>query len=57
VEKDFHPTVQGQGPRKGERGSKRLATRCDRLGYVVVLYYSLGGPLSQDNNPNFILIK
>jgi hypothetical protein len=26
VEKDFHPSVSGKGPRKGERGSKGLAT-------------------------------
>jgi hypothetical protein len=65
VEKDFHPGMQGQGPRKGARGSKGVATnkiegqimRCDTLGYFVALYYSSGGPLSQDGRPDFILIK
>jgi len=65
VEKGFHPSVQGQGLRKGARGSKGVAAskikgqilRCDRLGYFAVLYYSSGGPLSQDGSPGFILIK
>jgi hypothetical protein len=47
VEKEFHPSVQGQGLRKGARGSKGVAARCDRLGYFAVLYYSSGGPLSR----------
>jgi hypothetical protein len=50
---------------KEQRGSKGVAAnkiegqilRCDRLGYFVVLYYSSGGPLSQDGSPDFILIK
>jgi hypothetical protein len=37
--------------------NRRVAARSDRLGYFVVLYYSLGGPLSTDGNLNFILIK
>jgi hypothetical protein len=27
------------------------------MGYFVVLYFSSSGPLSQDGNPNFIIIK
>jgi hypothetical protein len=65
MEKDFNPSVYAQGPRKRTRGNKEVAAskikgrilRCDRLGYFVVMYFSLGGPLSQDGSPDFILIK
>jgi hypothetical protein len=63
VEKDFHPSVQGQGLRKGARDNKGVATskiegqilRCDK--YFVVLYFSSEGPFSQDGSPYFIIIK
>jgi hypothetical protein len=45
------------GARSKERSNKGVATRCDGLGYFVILYYSLGGPLSQDESQYFILIK
>jgi hypothetical protein len=51
VEKDFHPSVQGQGPRKGAKGEAKVAARCDRLGYFVAFVFSSGGPLSQDGSP------
>jgi hypothetical protein len=54
VEKDFHPSVQGE---EGARGSKGVATnkiegqilRCDQL--FCCLYFSLEGPFSQYGSP------
>jgi hypothetical protein len=39
VERNFHSSVQGQGPRKGAKSSKGVAATCDRLGYFVDLYF------------------
>jgi hypothetical protein len=36
---DFHPSVQGRVRGKEQRGSKGVATKCDRLGYFAVLYF------------------
>jgi len=55
VEKDFHPSVQGQGPRKGAKGSKGSSGQQDEA-ILAVLYIS-SGAIIPGREPRFYLNK